>query len=205
MPNCAYCGCDGKSEREHVIPKCLYPESRGKSNSKIQRLTVPSCSSCNRAWSADEAHFRNILAIAGEGNEAVRELWTTTVRRGFHDDVDGQGQCCIKQMVPVEIDGQPRHKVFPAHDGRVMRVVRKIIRGLCFHHGLDGPVPDTAVFADVLKFTMPPDVLENMPLLHREADIFQYRFAPVLNDELHSGWLLTFYERMSFIGGVWPA
>ena len=42
MTCCAYCGAQGvKLEREHAIPSCLYPKSRGAS--RVQRITVLSC------------------------------------------------------------------------------------------------------------------------------------------------------------------
>lgn len=40
-------------------------------------------STCNRGWSDDEAHFRSVLLLAGEPNEAVQELWTTKTARSF--------------------------------------------------------------------------------------------------------------------------
>ena len=56
---CAYCGKLAICESEHVFPDCLYPAS--KSNSKVQRLTVPACQDCNRSWSNDEEHFHTFL------------------------------------------------------------------------------------------------------------------------------------------------
>jgi hypothetical protein len=74
LKRCAYCGkAATRLEREHVVPRCLYPAS--KRTSKVQLLTVSACTSCNRSWSDDEAHFRNVLLIAGEPSVAVRELW----------------------------------------------------------------------------------------------------------------------------------
>ena len=104
MPNCAYCGKEGATDREHVIPKCLYPPSR--STSRVQRLTVPACRHCNNSWSSDEAHFRNVLMIAGEPNEAVREIWEGRVRRSFAQ-IDGRTRLTelVQQMVPVKVNG----------------------------------------------------------------------------------------------------
>jgi hypothetical protein len=74
---CAYCGYRVATDREHVFPKSLYPES--KASSRVQRLTIPSCNECNNGWSDDEAHFRNVLALAGEPNDSRRELWETKI------------------------------------------------------------------------------------------------------------------------------
>lgn len=82
IPPCAYCGTVDAPEREHVIPSCLYPPSRG-TTSNVPRLAVPACGECNRGWSDDEAHFRNVLLLAGEPNDAVSELWAGKIRRSL--------------------------------------------------------------------------------------------------------------------------
>src|SRR6266571_8484988 len=132
---CAYCGeHTRKLEREHAIPNCLYPKSR--SQSRVQRITVPSCAACNRGWSDDEAHFRNVLLLAGEPNSAVRELWETTTRRSF-EDVDGRRRIkdLVEQFVPIRVEGFNRQMIYPARDNRVRRVLKKIVRGLSHFHG----------------------------------------------------------------------
>lgn len=201
MPSCAYCGNANATDREHVIPKCLYPPSR--STSRVQRLTVPACSHCNNSWSSDEAHFRNVLMLAGEPNEAVREIWEGSVRRSFAQ-IDGKTRLAelVQQMVPVKVDGTDRHMVYPARDPRVMRVVRKVVRGLCHHHQVMSPVADQRVRADVMKFVIPQEFLDQMTVEHREKDIATYRYS-VLNElDINSVWLISFYERTEFVGLV---
>jgi len=68
--SCAYCG-DPANQKEHVIPKWLYPKS--KSKSKLQRLTVPACNKCNKSLANDEAHFCNMLLLAGKKSSVVSE------------------------------------------------------------------------------------------------------------------------------------
>lgn len=203
MPTaCAYCGKTvERAEREHVIPRCLYPKS--KAGSRVQRLVVPACSACNSSWSADEAHFRDIVLMSGPKNRPVEELWSTKVRRSF-EKVDGHQRLrdIVAQMVPVTVEGQARHKVYPGKDPRVIRVIKKIVRGLCHYHGLRTAVSDKEVRADVMKYQVPPALLEEMPSFHREADIFEYRYS-VLNDrDVHSAWLMTFFARTRFMGIV---
>ena len=150
---CAYCGRgDASLEREHVISKCLYPPS--KANSKVQRLTVPACRGCNGSWADDEAHFRNVLLVSGESNDPVTELWNGPAARGFRD-VDGLRRLrdLASLLRPVVVDGQPRHMIYPAQDPRVLRVVRKVVRGLSYHHELWAPVSDGRVWADVMRQT----------------------------------------------------
>jgi hypothetical protein len=202
---CAYCGAtDTKLEREHVIPRSLYPPS--KANSKVQRLTVPACARCNRGWSDDEAHFRNILSVAGEPNHVVRELWDGSVNRSFGKK-DGRRRVTDiwAQMRQVKVGNAERFAVFPATDWRFMRVLRKIVRGLNYHHGLESPVPDVMVEADVLRYVVPREILEAMQFHHRESDIFKYHFDVLDESEdipMRSAWLLTFFERRKFIAWI---
>src|SRR4030042_5934571 len=107
MPTmCSYCGERIATDNEHVFPHNLYPIS--KAQSRVQRLTIPSCNDCNKGWSDDEAHFRNVLALAGEPNDARRELWQTTIRRSF-EKKDGARRLrdLVESMRSVEINGEP--------------------------------------------------------------------------------------------------
>jgi hypothetical protein len=196
-PSCAYCGeTVSKAEKEHVVPRCLYPVSER--NSRVQRLTVPACRPCNGGWADEEPHFR-------DPNLPVRELWETRVRRSF-EEIDGRRRVLdlFTQMKPVEMAEGTRHKVYPARDDRVMPIIRKIVRGLCRHHGVMSPVQDRQVWADVLKYVIQPEFLDAMAHHHLEKDVFEYRHAVLNEPELHSAWLLTFYERCTFIALVAP-
>jgi hypothetical protein len=199
---CAYCGTVEAREREHVIPSCLYPASRGRT-STVQRLTVPACGACNRGWSDDEAHFRNVLSLAGEPNDAVSELWGGPIRRSLaQPDARRRALDLIQLMEPVVIDGQERWKIYPARDERVLRIIRKIVRGLSHHHGLETAVTESRVTADVLRYPIPPGLFDGEVIQHREADICQYWFLDDASEEIRSTWLITFYDRRTFIAWV---
>jgi len=199
---CAYCGkLVTQIDKEHVFPRCLYPPS--KTDSKIQRLTVPSCRKCNKGWADDEAHFRNVLALAGKPNAARRELWDTTILRSFKK-VDGlrRRKDLLKKMKPVNTNDGRRYKIYPGKDERVLRVVRKIIRGLCYYHNVMFPVSDERIWVDILKYVVPQEFLDQMKNHHRERDIAEYRYQVLNENEIHSVWLITFFERVTFIGAV---
>lgn len=202
--SCAYCGKHvPRAEREHVVPRGLYPAS--KKDSRVQRLTVPACRRCNSRWADDEVHFRNVLLVSGKPNRPVQELWETTTRRSFQK-VDGRRRLLdlYAQMIPIEAPEGTRHMVYPARDERVMRIIRKIVRGLCHHHGIMSPVHDRQVRADVLKYVVPAEFLAEMSYHHLEKDIFEYRYAVLDESGIHSAWLLTFFERRTFIATVAP-
>jgi len=105
-------------------------------------------------------------------------------------------------MRPVKAAHGDRYAVYPGEDERVMRVVRKVIRGLCAYHRIMSPVSDRRVWADVLKYEVPLEFRESMQYDQREKEIVEYRYQ-VLDDPLiHSAWLLTFFQRCTFIGWV---
>ncbi|HXV65120.1 MAG TPA: hypothetical protein VEK15_30785 [Vicinamibacteria bacterium] len=84
-----------------------------------------------------------------------------------------------------------------------MRVLRKVIRGLCYHHGLLSVVPDDQVWADVQRYEIPPGFFDEMTVAHSEPDIIEYRWTTLPEDELmHSVWRLRFFERTPFYGIV---
>lgn len=200
-PTCAYCGLPApRLEREHVFPRCLYPKS--KAQSKVQRLTVPACTSCNNSWADDEAHFRNVLVVAGDPpNLARHELWKNKVLPSF-DQPDGARRIndLLEIMKSAQTQTGEREMVYPAEDERVLRVVRKVIRGLSHYHGLASPVPDSNVWVDVLRFRIPDYLLDKMEHHHREKDIAEYRFEITSDPPIVSTWAITFYERVTFVG-----
>jgi hypothetical protein len=194
---CAYCD-EPATTTDHVVPSALYPSS--KATSRVQRITVPACEPHNKGWQDDEVHFRNMLLISGDITPVVSELWQGKTRRSF-DHVDGlkRARDLHAQLVPVQTSQGERHMVYPGQDERVMRIVRKVVRGLCHHHKLLSPVLDEQVFADVHLYQMPSELLAQMTSAHAEEDVLQYRFF-IIDDQpnIHSCWLLRFFNRTPF-------
>jgi hypothetical protein len=198
---CSYCGVRVATDKEHVFPKNLYPDS--KAQSRVQRMRIPSCNICNNGWSDDEAHFRNILGLLEKPNDSQRELWETTILRSF-TKLDGARRIrdLVNNMRPVEVDGQPRHKIYPGEDARVVRVVKKVVRGLSHYHQVMTAVPDSRIWVDVMKYGIPDEFLSEMICEHREQDIVEYRYSVLEDYGIHSAWLITFFEKVTFIGLV---
>jgi hypothetical protein len=194
---CAYCP-EGATTVDHVVPRALYPES--KAESRIQRITVDACRPCNKSWEDDEPHFRSMMLLCGGTTPAVRELWEGKTRRSFAQ-VDGRRRLrdLLTQMVPVQMPEADRHMVYPGRDDRVMRIVRKIVRGLCHHLQLLSPVLEAQVWADVQRFEVPPEFIDEMEYGHVEEDIFQYRYGVIDDAYFHSAWVLRFFCRASFL------
>jgi hypothetical protein len=170
---------------------------------RIQRPTVPECVRCKTIWQDAENHFRNILVVAGDPNGAVWEQWEGPIRRSFqHPSGRRWATDIVEQMVPVTKHDGLRHMVYPARDPKVMLVVRKIIRGLFHYHKLGTAVAETHVWADVLKYLIPPDLKERLNWFHLGRDFVEYGFEATENPELNvrSAWYLRFYGQREFVG-----
>jgi len=203
MKKCAYCGRQlNKGERDHVFPRCLYPKS--KSNSRIQRITVPSCKECNHGWEDDEAHFRNVLTLAGEPNAARREIWNDKVLPSLNLVDSGRRISDVLSIIrSVNIKEAKRNMIFPGEDPRVLHIIRKIIRGLSHYHRIETAVSEDRVWCDVLKYEVPKEIQSQLTKEHRESDIVKYQYDIVRDDdEISSVWLFSFYEKVKFIGVV---
>ncbi len=186
-----------------MVPRCFYPVSL---RANVDLLTVPACRPCNATFQDDEPHVRSVLALAGEQPPpAVQELWETKVRRGFQQP-DGVRRMLdlVKTFVPVQTAAGPQHLIYPGRDERVLRVVRKVARGLCHYHELMSPVPDSQVIAGLVpqEFPVPPHILAGTTYHHREPAVFEYRFEVVDRDGVHTAWLLTFFGRTTFCATV---
>ncbi len=199
---CGLCGAFKITTREHVVPRSLYPAS--KSNSTFQRITIAACAACNNGTSDDDAHFRNVVTIAGDPNDAVNELWTGPIARGLNQ-VDGHRRASdlLKIMRPAPDAGPNRYRIFPADDTRILGTVRKVIRGLSRYHELAYPVSDGQVFADVMRQPISAEIVAAMEHKSAEPDVLEYGFLPLKETPgLLSIWMLRFYQRTSFIGLV---
>jgi hypothetical protein len=140
---CAYCGVETETEREHVVPATYAPvEVRG----SCKWVFVPACGPCNRGFSADESDFREFAVLAGSmtGNPARDALFHGPVTRNWRRS-DGMGKGALERALGKirKPDGSGLSSLVDlmtvgnlriAPDDSMFRVVRKIIRGLYFHH-----------------------------------------------------------------------
>lgn len=144
------------------------------------------------------------MTLAGDPPTNIkRELWDGPVNRGFDkshglDDL----QLLVEKMVPVDMLEGRRHKVYPARDDCVLRVVRKMIRGLLYEHGLPSTVPDQAIRVDVLTFNVPTGIIDRMDFYDRDSDVVEYGYRVLNLEGVHTFWILTFFQTISFFAGV---
>jgi len=100
----------------------------------------------------------------------------------------------LSQMKPVTHENRDGHMVFPAEDPRVIKVCKKIIRGLSYYHKIDSPISEERVSVGVLKFEIPEHILNEMEYHHRDPDIVQYRYSILNYENIRSVWVITFFQ-----------
>ncbi len=197
---CAYCGKSAADTSDHVFPRGLYgDEIIGQQH----LITVPSCYTCNNQWAKGEATFRNVIAVSGEPNSAVSNLWSGKIRRGFtYRDGRSRAHEVARHLRAVpELPG--RYMIFPAEVPGVLPIVRKITRGLCHYHGLLSPVADEQVWSDVKRFEIPPEFLQAMRTADANPQVARYRYCRVGEFGMHSAWLIEFFGRTEFLSIVY--
>jgi hypothetical protein len=197
---CAYCGVrDGTCTGGHVIPDCMYPEEM---DHRIQRINVPECPACGATWQDDEAHFRAVILMCGEANELASEKWFGPVSRSF-DHASGPRwvRDLFELLEPVNTPDGLRYMVYPERDERVMRVLRKIIRGLCAYHKLGAAIAGNQVLAMVKRFEIPPAFRDQFVRKSLGTDFCWYSYSDQRGQdggEFHSAWEIEFYGRTRF-------
>ena len=198
---CAYCGkSDTPRHSGHVISKSLFPAS---TQSQIQRPTVPECETCQKLWTDAETHFRNLLIISGDPNQAVHEKWETVLRSFEKPSGKKWVLDLYEAMIPTETESGPRQMVYPHKDHRVNLVLRKIVRGLSAYHGLGKSIPDENVWVGYVPDTLPHPVRTEMLNYSLGDDFVQYGYALFDEEiEIRSGWLIRFYGSRDFIGMI---
>jgi hypothetical protein len=211
---CAYCGAvTGANTGDHVLPTALYPTT---TDPRVQRAKVPACWQCNNSFSDDETHFRNVITMCGpEPSGGRKEIWEEIVRSFEpppHGEPDGERRFndvtqCI-QHLGTWADGTPKLWVYPEHDQRVLRIMRKIVRGLCVHKGWLPWVPDEIVIVRKKQYVVAPgfdDYFEAVYHVPKVLDVKAHLFKPELYHEaysFHSWWQLIFFDSASFTGHI---
>ena len=130
------------------------------------------------------------------------------------DESDGfrRAKDLAERFVPVIVDGRERNMIYPGEDERVIRIIKKIVRGLCHYHQVEDGIDDARIRVDVLRYSVPGDLWSTGTFYKRGSDIFRYWYTRFDDDEreLRSLWILTFFDRREFIAVVdvpnriWP-
>src|SRR3954451_4393735 len=87
-------------------------------------------------WSKDEATFRNILYAMGESPTPHHDDKLVTIQASLNHPRYGSRELERLQrcLVTINDDGEDKKMLAPFTDPSFCRVLRKIVRGLLYHH-----------------------------------------------------------------------
>ena len=137
---CYFCGAPATS-REHVPPKCIFPEKKDsgvKEDLRKSLLTVPSCHVHNLSKSTDDEYLLAILSMNCDNNEIGRTQATTKLARALLRS-DGLKLAALNNPVRRHIYDPSRRLILETaaltvDPERLKRCFDHIGRGLYWHH-----------------------------------------------------------------------
>jgi len=203
--SCIYCGGSERITRDHIPPKCLFPKPRA-----TDLITVPACQNCNAGFADDDEYFRFAMVTASFEHPAGRKLWQDSVVPRTFKRHPALIRGMVKTVRTVELKSASglylgKAPVIPFGRRRINRVIRRIRRGLNWHH-FERLAPSDK---EILVVSNPKplslavqSVLKDATRLGKVGDgsIFAYRYAYVPSQPEASSWILQFYSRLNFIG-----
>lgn len=205
---CAYCGAIGSVTRDHVPPQNLFPEPL-----PTDLITVPACDACNSAFKLDDEYFRLAITSGIDGEafprelehsvKAIKKLADPKKRRFAQRMLAAQRLVEVKSPAGIHLGHVPAHVV---DGGRVIKVVKRIVRGLYFHHTgrrLPAQYEITAVYVANPSFLDSPEAttfLNTMCAPHVLGNsVLVYRYSLTEGDDSASAWGLLFFARHAFL------
>lgn len=206
IKTCIFCGKLADT-REHIPARNLY-----KDIGKLNPITVPSCSECNKNFSKDEEYFRNVMtSIQYENSISAGALFETTVKRSMQRK-PSLGFSIFNQMSLIDIycpsgvymGRKTAWKLTQEDHGRIFRVLDKYIKGLFFHR-FDETVPADWIIKHVWLMPKNEEMLGKAAkefkwvILNENIFIYGFNSVPKTHQSL---WCLVFYGRPFFFSFV---
>jgi hypothetical protein len=142
---------------------------------------------------------------ASEDNENAAAMWNGPIRRSHGRTEDGRQRMrdVLKWVVTQKSPDGEEDKVFPGGIENVHIMVRKMVRGLCHWHKLGTQVQDHQVLSMGQFDNQAPADATAVEFNHLPG-VFRYSYfhRHLEAETFHVTWLLTFYERVSFLSFV---
>ena len=209
---CYWCGGLATS-REHVPPKCLFPEEKDlkaitQNNYRKNLITVPSCDAHNLRKSNDDEYLMVCLAsLVGNNVEAYLHA-CTKVRRARERNpllVDVESEDVLdtaKMQFPVQWVNVDMHRLFYSFEaiaralyyfdfGMQFNGECQIVTRLCFHPDAMNDTIFNVRACELIEREMPSWKTE---IRGNNPEIFTYQFSPEDLTKVRT-LCLTFYEK----------
>jgi len=149
--------CDRpETSKEHVPPKCLFPEAKdvdGNSDYRVNLITVPSCDTHNTAKSKDDVYLLFFLAANVVSNELSDDHFSTKIMRAIKRSPHVFSEFA-KKNIPVVIEGEDGEKIQTAaielDRERFDREIKHIAHGIYRHKNNSNFEGEITVFSEGL-------------------------------------------------------
>jgi hypothetical protein len=209
-PKCVYCLTRDGVTREHVVSKCFFDAQ------PADHIVVPTCAQCNSGTgdggeypiTSDEEYARTVLCIhaASYDHPAADAVVRGKIGRSFRRRPDGLRRALARTLSPATLNYKgilvPGQSTIGVDGRRLVRVFRKITKGLFFH--VNGfPLPaDCEVFVEPRitgeEFYQWLAILKQCSFLGpvgRGDGVFETLTARDTGDHTTTVWLMSFYRR----------
>jgi hypothetical protein len=216
---CVYCGGKENLSKDHIPPKSLFSTPRPN-----DLITVPSCKRCNEGSSKDDTYFRDVLALrqdlaahpmvqpliktvlrSFERSESTKYFWSIYSKFAHYDARTRQG---------IYVGSQPTLEV---DLDRVVKVVKRIVRGLHYHENQArlNPDYDVDVFtSEYFDYDLNDDqrqlflkelIIPTLQLPYKAVgnDVFKYKMGRSNNKDCFV-WVFLFFDRVPFLSVTLP-
>lgn len=212
---CIYCGTEGPITQDHVPPKNLFgkPLPPGV-------LKVPACAKCNNMASKDDEYFRSRIAFRKDikDHEIIKQIRPVVVRSFERKEQAGFARGFHRTLRPIEFPGppgpEPAGLTYEVELYRLYRVVSRVTHG--YHWDQTGQRIDLSscyvgVLGDEELASAPPEFQEQTrqqfsttPVTTIGNKVFSFRGVRDLGDQRITVWLMTFYDRVTFLSATLP-
>ena len=180
MDEKCYCCNENSVSREHIPPKCIFPNPR-----PSNMITLPSCDKHNFEKSKDDEYFRWFLStVCGPTSAAALNIFKTKVIKGLRRKLALHNTIMKNSIKSIDIYSPGgiwlgNRPGFRFDNKRIVRSLKLICKGLYFYH-FNKRIINIHKFA--LKFN--PDLDENeineityLKLYNiGKGDVFSYRY-----------------------------
>jgi hypothetical protein len=218
MTNTCYFCDEDPCSREHVPPRCLFPEIKDLRDGKNQRknlVSVPSCHAHNSAKSSDDEFLMWILAVIAQGNDLKDQHMLSKCMRAFERSpnrfIDIMSNLS-PSLLGYSAEGLVKTATFEVDLDRFIHCMSRIAAGLYYHHYGKRWRGTYLVFTDAffeMKNSRAAEINQTifesnkriveafcvLPYLGSNPSIFRYKYYSV-NEGKHAV-LMEFYEAIN--------
>jgi len=212
-----YCYICGKpaTSREHIPPKCFFPEAKEIDNGSDFRknlITIPSCDKHNMQKSEDDFYLLFVITSHLETNTIAQKHFRTKIMRAIHRNPSLLG--FISKFYPITVNGFPSIG-YQINKSRFDHSIELISRGLYFHHyrmrwhkaflilspqltniGVENLATYNNRIREIDKMIEQDQI--NVPINGGNPDIFSYKIG-LNQDHTHMMLRMGFYRYFSII------